>query len=140
LSNVKIRPLEAIPIGIAVSVGIGFVQSRHVRAPIDRRFLAALAALLAFGYFVFPFVLAPAFNSPPNSFIRIFAYFWLLWMQVYILAGLWFDNYLLWIGILVTCAILLGVFLFSAVFWLWLAVFGAVPLILSGFYVRYFMS
>jgi hypothetical protein len=32
-----------------------------------------------------------------------------------------------------------GLFVFSAIYWLWFAVFAAVPLILSGFYIRYFM-
>jgi hypothetical protein len=29
-----------------------------------------------------------------------------------------------------------GLFVFSAIYWLWFAVFAAVPLILSGFYIR----
>jgi hypothetical protein len=124
-------------IGLPATVLIGFVQSGQIRVPLDRRFLAALAALILFGYFVWPVVLCPA--NRPDAFIRFAAYYTLVPMQAYILAGLWFDNCLLWIGILISISILLGLFAFSAIFWLWLAAFATVPLFLSGFYVRYFM-
>jgi hypothetical protein len=124
-------------IGIAASILIGFVQSGQIRAPLDRRFLTALGALILFGYFVWPVVLGPPHRS--DALIRFSAYYSLVPMQAYILAGIWFDNFLLWVGVLISISILLGLFAFSAIFWLWIAVFGAAPLILSGFYVRYFM-
>ena len=130
-------------IGILASCIIGFVQSRQIRAPVDKRFLAAFGALMGFGYVVWPSVLWPlVFTSPesPDTFIRLFAYYSLIWMQAYILAGIWFDSILLWIGTSISCLILLGVFFFSAFFWFWFAAFAAVPLILSGFYVRYFSN
>jgi hypothetical protein len=124
-------------IGLAATVLVGFVQSGQIRVPLDRRFLAALSALLVFGYLVWPVILGPPHRS--DAFIRFSAYYTLVPMQAYILAGIWFDNCLLWIGILISISILLGLFVFSAIYWLWFAVFAAVPLILSGFYVRYFM-
>jgi hypothetical protein len=130
-------------IGSLSTLIIAFVQSRQIRAPLDKRFLAAFAALMAFGYLVWPsvlFPLIPASHESPHTYMRVFAYFMLIWMQVYIIAGIWFDSVLLWIGLLISCSILLGLFFFSAVFWLWFAAFGAVPLVLSGFYVRYFMN
>ena len=124
-------------IGIASSILIGFVQAGQIRAPLDRRFLAALGALILFGYFVWPVVLGSPHRS--DAFIRLFAYYSLVPMQAYVLAGIWFDNCLLWIGALISILILLGLFVFSAMFWIWFAVFAAMPLILSGFYVRYLM-
>jgi len=124
-------------IGITSSILIGFVQGGQIRAPLDRRFLAALGAFILFGYFVWPVVLGSPHRA--DAFIRLFGYSALVPMQAYVLAGIWFDSYLLWIGLLISCSILLGLFIFSAIFWLWFAAFAAVPLILSGFYVRYFM-
>jgi hypothetical protein len=124
-------------IGLASSFLIGFIQSGQIRAPLDRRFLATLGALILFGYFVWPIVLGSPHRS--DAFIRVFAYYALVPMQVYVIAGIWFDNYLLWIGALISLSILLGLFFFSTIFWIWFAAFAAIPLLLSGFYVRYFM-
>jgi hypothetical protein len=59
-------------------------------------------------------------------------------MQVYVVAGLWTDSYLLWVGVLVSVLVILGLFCFPGIFWLWMAVFGGGTLIASGFYVRHF--
>jgi hypothetical protein len=101
--------------GWAVSFLIAFIQSRQIRAPIDRRFVGAVVVLLLFGY------LAPGILDVPDTapFVRCFAYSALLWMQPYILAGLWFRiSTLLWIGLLISLSILLGILVFSAIFWL----------------------
>jgi hypothetical protein len=119
---------------ILLSLAFGAYQSRQIRAPIDKRFLRALASLLAFGV-LWPVVLG-GFGPPPND-IRSFAFICLLVMQVYVLAGIWFDNYLLLIGLLVSALILIGLLFFAEVFWLWFAVFCGGPIFLSGFVVRY---
>jgi hypothetical protein len=124
-------------IGLASSFLIGFIQSGQIRALLDRRFLATLGALILFGYFVWPIVLGSPHRS--DAFSRLFAYCALVPMQVYVIAGIWFDNCLLWIGALISLSILLGLFFFSAIFWIWFAAFAAIPLLLSGFYIRYFM-
>ena len=120
--------------GVIGSIAIGSYQSRQIRTPVDRRFLRALACLIAFGLAI-PVVLN-AF-APPVNHPRMFAVFALLAMQVYVLAGIWFDNYLLIIGIAVSVLILIGLFLFPQIFWLWFAIFCGGPVILSGFLVRF---
>ena len=67
-------------IGLASSFLIGFIQSGQIRAPLDRRFLATLGALILFGYFVWPIVLGSPHRS--DAFIRLFAYYALVPMQV----------------------------------------------------------
>lgn len=119
---------------ILLSFAIGAFQSRQIRAPLDKRFLAALASTLAFG-FLWPIVLG-GFGLPPND-MRGFAFVCLLVMQIYVLAGIWFDNYLLVIGLLVSALILIGLFLFPGIFWIWFAVCCGGPIFLSGFLVRY---
>jgi hypothetical protein len=126
-------PLFVLP-GVAGSAAIGIYQSRQIRTPIDKRFLAALVCLLAFGG-LWPFVLGVA--DAPSADIRMFAFFALLVMQLYVLAGIWFDNYLLAIGLGVTVLILTGLFAFPGIFWLWFAICCGGPVVLSGFIVRF---
>jgi hypothetical protein len=58
-------------------------------------------------------------------------------MQIYILAGLWFDICLLWTGILVTVFLLAGLWFFAPIFYWLFAIFGGGTLIGTGFYLRY---
>ncbi|HUR58452.1 MAG TPA: hypothetical protein VM029_12120 [Opitutaceae bacterium] len=123
---------SAICLVAGVLSGItGFTQSRQLRMPANVRFLGIIATLVVFAA-LFPFVL----RAPPD--VRtIYAYMSLVAMQAYVIAGLWTDSYLLWLGILVTALILAGVILFPAIFWLWMAIFGGGTLVASGFYVRH---
>ena len=119
---------------VLLSAAVGIFQSRQIRTPLDKRFLGALASVLAFG-FLWPVVLG-GFGHPPND-IRSFAFVCLLVMQIYVLAGIWFDNYLLIIGLLVSALIVIGLCFFPGIFWIWFAIFCGGPIFLSGFLVRY---
>jgi hypothetical protein len=118
--------------GIAGSAVLGFIQGRQIRIPMDRRFLGVLAAVLFFSA-LWPLVL----RAPANSEV-IFAYIGLVVMLCYVIAGIWFDTYLLWLGLLMTAFLLVGLFFFSSIFWWWVAILGGGPLIVTGFYIRYF--
>jgi hypothetical protein len=118
--------------GIALSMVLGSVQGNRVRAPVDKRFLGVLAAVLVFAAIVPVVLRAPANNQ------AIFAYCGLVAMLCYVIAGLWFDTYLLWLGLVITALILVGLFCFPAIFWWWIAIFGGGTLIVTGFYIRYF--
>ncbi|MEY3774118.1 MAG: hypothetical protein RLZZ129_898 [Verrucomicrobiota bacterium] len=117
--------------GALGSTLIGFLQGRQVRLPVDRRFLRVLAAVFLFGL-IWPLVLRPV---PSNE--MIFAYIGLLVAQLYIVAGLWFDVYLLWLGLILAVLLLTGLAFFLPIFWIWVAVFGGGALIGGGCYVRY---
>lgn len=114
--------------GVASAV-VGFAQSRQVRMPPNGRLLGVLAALVGFAA-LFPFVLQvqPGVRS-------LYAYLCVVAMQAYVVAGLWTDSYLLWLGLLVTAIILVGVVVSPGLFWLWMAVCGGGTLIGTGFYV-----
>jgi hypothetical protein len=118
--------------GIIGSFVIGAVQARQIRGPINPRFLGVIVAL-AFFFVVFPVVL----HARPDA-RQIYTYVCLCSMLGYIIAGLWTDTYLLWVGVIVTLLILTGFFFFPGFFWLWMAVFGGGTLVLTGFYVRHF--
>lgn len=119
--------------GVVASVVIGVRQSATIRLPIDRRFIGVLIASLIFSLGFIPVLGAPA------SAKHTFAYIGMVVAQSYVIAGFWFDTYLLWLGLAVAVAILLGLLAFPALFWIWIAAFGGGTLIASGFYVRYVM-
>lgn len=132
LAGVHLFPWLSLA-GILASTAVGFLQSTQVRSPIDRRFLGALVAVLFFAA-LFPFLLRPSAPTPE----LIFAYIGLVVAQIYVIAGLWFDTYLLWFGLLIAALILTGFFFFFSIFWLWIAVCTGGAFLLTGFYVRYF--
>ena len=131
LAGVRLFPWLSLS-GVAVSVVLGFLQSRQIRAPVDKRFLAVLAAVLVFAALVPLELRAPADNQV------IFAYIGLVVMLCYVIAGIWFDSYLLWLGLVMAALILIGLWCFPGIFWWWIAIFGGGPLIVTGFYIRYF--
>ena len=118
--------------GTVASVWAGRQQGQRIRQPLDRRFLGMIAALVGFGM-VFPIVL---FQGRQTA-MSMYAYTCLVAMQVYVIAGLWADIYLLWVGLLVTALILAGYFLAPGIFWPWMAVCGGGSLLATGFYVRF---
>lgn len=124
-------------VGILGSVLVGRHQARLVRKPADKRFLLALGMLIGFGALVWPLVLGGHWDLPPQRVSQVFyAYGCLLAMQCYVLTGIWFDNHLLWIGLLISALIVLGFLFFAPWFWVWMAVFAGGGLVISGFYVR----
>lgn len=116
--------------GVASAV-VGFTQHRQIRVPINTRLFGAIATLLGFAA-IFPFVLGVR-----PDLKAIYAFICLVAMQVYVVAGIWTDCYLLWLGLAVTALILIGFFLLPGIFWLWMAIFAGGSLIATGFYVRY---
>lgn len=119
--------------GVVGSLLIGAIQHRQVRAPVDRRFLGALGALVGFAL-LFPLVLHSAGAGPEAAF----AYTALVVAQAYVVSGLWFGNYFTWFGLLLAALILVGFFAFPAIFWLWIAVCTGGAFLLTGCYVRFF--
>jgi hypothetical protein len=118
--------------GLIASFGITFWRSRRIRVQPDRRFLAVVALVVILHLFVIPLIV-----GWPHDPRRTFTYVTLFWTQLYVLAGIWFSNYLVWSGAACILFGLLGLFVFPGVFWLWCAITIGGTLIVSGFYVRY---
>jgi hypothetical protein len=118
--------------GMVASLAIRCAQSGTVRMPVDKRFLRLLLAIIIFA-FVWPLVL----GLPPNPKV-VFAYFGLVAMFYYVVAGIWFDMYLLWVGLVVSGLIVAGLLFFPAIFWWWIAIVCGGTLVGTGFYVRFF--
>jgi len=118
--------------GFATTVLIILRQKAQIRSPGRDRFLGMLAAIIVYAN-VWPYVL----GGPPNSKCG-FAYGALVAMFCFVVSGIWFCSYLLWVGLVVSALILVGLFCFPAIFWWWIAIFGGGTLIGTGFYVRFF--
>ncbi len=116
--------------GLAASIAIAYTQRGKIRSRFNWRFLAVCATLLVFGYVVWP-----VFLGVPHTGKAAFGYGTLLWMQVYVVAGIWFDNYWLWIGVVMSALILAGFILFPGFFWIF-SVLGGATMVGTGFYVR----
>jgi hypothetical protein len=117
-------------IGSVVSLAFGLIQGNRFRAKFDKRFLAVCATLIVFGYGIWPRFF-PLFSSYDSAY----AYQVVLWMQIYIIGGLWFDNFLVWVGLLVTALTMVGFLFFPGSFWV-AAFLGGLVLFASGFYIR----
>jgi hypothetical protein len=117
-------------IGTVASLVVGLVQSGRIRGKVDRRFMAVCATLLVFGYGIWP-----RFFSLFRTYDSAYAYQCILWMQLYVVGGIWFDTFLLWVGLLITGLILVGYLLFPEFFWLG-AFLSGVVLFCSGFYIQ----
>ena len=122
--------------GLVVTLIIGVAQGRQIRCRTDRRFIGVCATLLAFGYLVWPVVLGDLHSYDFRSYKAAFAYFTVLWMQLYMVGGIWFGNYWFWIGLAATAAIVGALLLAPAFFWPVTLLIGLVMLG-SGLYVRY---
>lgn len=129
--NARYFPLVCIVAG-ALSFLAGFSQTKQIRRPANLRFGAVLLTVWSFAA-LFPFVLRIELEVR-----SLYANCCLVAMQSYVVAGLWTDSYLLWLGVAVAALILGGFFFFPALFWIWMAVFGGGTLIVTGFYVRHF--
>jgi hypothetical protein len=129
-AGIRLFPWIALA-GVAGSFGLGWFQSGKIRAQVDKRFLGVLGAVILFA------AICPAILRPSPSNEAVFAYIGLVAMLCYVIAGIWFDTYLLWLGSGMGVLILLGLFLLPGIFWWWIAIFGGGPLIAAGFYVRF---
>jgi len=118
--------------GGLVSGLIGWWQRQAVRVPVDRRFLGVVLALVLFAG-IWPLVLRPNVSHE-----TIFTFISLLVAQIYVVAGIWFDSYLLWLGLILAALMIIGLCFFLPIFWIWVAVCGGGALLLGGTYVRFF--
>jgi hypothetical protein len=101
-----------------------------VRSSQDRRFWLFWMFLLLYG------AIWGALFWPWND-RQLVTFIWTLIMFAYVVIGLFWDRFMLWLGLVVTALALVG---FYAVghhwYGLWMSLFGAGPLAVTGFYIR----
>ncbi|HTB62416.1 MAG TPA: hypothetical protein VK737_02410 [Opitutales bacterium] len=59
-------------------------------------------------------------------------------MFAYIVIGLWFGRFLIWLGVLVTVLIVAGLWLVPGYYYLWLGLTGGGSLIVAGLFIKKF--
>jgi hypothetical protein len=122
--------------GLVATFVIATIQGRQIRSTIDKRFLGVCAVLLLFGYLVWPFLLGDLHSLAFRSYKGSYGYFTVLWMQLYMVAGIWFANFWFWIGLAVSLSVIATLLFAPALFWGVTLLFGLV-LVGSGFYMRH---
>jgi hypothetical protein len=117
-------------VGLAGTLAISaFVYRRTGVRPFDGRMLTACLLFFAFGY-----LCSQVFGHYGP---RQLGAFWpIYFMLFYILAGLWFGNAFIAIGLAVTALTLVGYYFIGAAFPLWMAFVNGGGLILGGFWMR----
>lgn len=100
-----------------------------IRSPLNRRIF-----WLWFLLFLYAIVWLALF-WPWNPF-QLGAFVATIPMFAYVVMGLWFDDFLLWLGLAVTASIIIGFFLIQPYFWIWMAVAGGGSLAGTGLYIR----
>ena len=135
----RTRPLDVEGLilfgaGLALLSYVLEVFGEHALSAAEILGLLFVSIALLFGYGVWP-----VFMGGFHSFQAAFGYGCLLWMQVYIVGGIWFDNYWLWVGLVVGAIILVGFLFLPAYFWACTMLCGF-TFMGTGFYVRYFQT
>lgn len=122
-------------IGALVSTWLGIQASRqHVIIQSEanqrgRQF--GLTSLVIIGYIFAAFALLPHLDAKQgNAFISLF------WAFIYAFMGIWVGKRILAIGALTAIAILVGYFMMSAHYFLWMGLVTGSLLILGGLWLR----
>jgi len=134
-SGTQFLPKIAGPIWLMLDF-IGFVatwmkmrKSAH-QQPANHRVLWAWLVLA--GYMTFWVSL---FHSNGREMI---AFVSTLPLCIYVICGLWFGRFWIWLGLIVTAFTIMGYLLFPVWFPLWMAIAGGGSLIVSGLYILKF--
>ena len=119
-----------ILVGIATSFIFGAIKS-PTKSPHNKRFGFFWFFLFIFAD-IYLVLLWPWNNYQMHAFVAV------LVMFAYVIMGLWFDRFLLWLGLATTALIVVGfyLFLFQPAFWLWMAAMGGGTLLVTGLYIR----
>ena len=131
--------------GSAASWWVGWKMQATVSSPNDWKI--GVFWMVLFGYaIVWMFLLAPAdlpkgeewATKHPFLSKQIGAFFATIPMFAYVVGGLWFGSFFVWLGLIVTALTLGGYYFLEDYFSLWMALTGGGSLILAGLYVRKF--
>lgn len=122
--------------------GVGtalFARKAPVRSESDARFGISWAILFAFSAVWFAVLM-------PWEYIKFFdyserqrsmgAYGATLVMFAYVMMGVWWDRFFMWLGLAITALTLIGYFAVPAYFNLWMAIFGGGLLLASGVLIK----
>lgn len=141
-AKIPVATLIWSPLALIGIVATFFIMKRRSPAagPVDRR-VGALWGI-AFGYFyVWMFVLMPLVSRDAlfsaRGFMLTTAAVSIVPMFVYVIMGLWgYGSYMIWLGLSVTVATIIGLVALPAFFYLWMAVVGGGALFTTGILLK----
>jgi hypothetical protein len=126
-------------VGCAVTIALAVLQSRRTaaqhyfsageRALIGRRATMLGLTMMAFLPAMFA-VLGPLSGRQNNAFISLFFAF------TYMASGAWLGTRMFVTGLITALAVLVGFFLVTEHYFLWMAVCGGGSLLLAGIWLR----
>jgi len=133
-------------LAVVGSIGSSWLGIRHARriTNIDGTADPALKRIFWFWLVLFLYatvwiaILNPAGGERSGATIarQVGAFFTTIPMFAYVVGGLWFGRFYIWLGLGVTLVTLVGLFGFPGYFWIGMAVFGGGALLLSGLHMR----
>jgi len=132
LAAMQVPSLVAMVVGILGSVIITFSRSLRIRVKPDRRFIGIAVMII-----VVHLGVIPAIMGWPQDPRAMYTYTLLFWTEIYVVAGIWFNNHLVWCGLLCMVFSLTGLLVFPHIFWVWSGITVGGTLIGSGFVLRY---
>jgi hypothetical protein len=138
---------------------IGYLCSHFLDPNTAGRIWSVLAVLGSIGSGVMGYRLGSRYRLPVSGriwkiwiffFLYVFLWTWVAWpldvrqisllialyvMFAYVLLGLWLEQIITWVGLVVSALGLIGYFLVPDIFYLWMAILGGGTLFGSGIYI-----
>lgn len=116
-------------VGVAGTFAVMWPGRSRTRNPYSWRIGVFWLALFAYG-FLWVVLLSPLRGN------QVGAFFPTLVMFAYVVLGLFFWRYLLWVGLITTALTMAGYFLLPTYFCIWMAFVGGGSLIVPGLHLR----
>lgn len=123
-------PFMLFPLG-GIATTIIVLSKRHsVKNPANRK-----VAILFWVLFLFIGLLA--FMLKPSTVQDGYSFGCTAAMLVYVVMGLYSERFFLFLGLLVAAFVLLGHYVFTDIYWLWMAITGGGSLLGAAFYLKF---
>ncbi len=132
-------------VGILGSWWIGACHGAKIKSPGAWRY--GVFWLVLFAYAALWVCLLLPVNWPQTDlqwehfepvYRRITAYIHTIPMFAYVVGGLWLGRFFVWLGLLVTALIVVGLWFVPHYYYLWLGIAGGGSLIVAGVFIRKF--
>ena len=117
------------PLGGIISWPLGARSNRVATGPTDLRIGLCW-------WILFLFAGVWAFLLRPESYQQMYAFGCTVAMFAYVVGGLWWGRFFIWLGVAITMLTLFGYYRAGSYFWLWMAFMGGGALLLSAAYIH----
>ena len=134
LTHFKVQPhwapLMLFPLGGIATTIIALSKRHSVNNPANRKVVVIWWALFFF-IGLMAFILKPSTMEQSYSFGCVAA------MTVFIMMGIFSEKFFIFLGLAVIGLVLLGLYVFTDIFWPWMAATGGGSLLGAAFYLKF---